>query len=56
MPANTEGLVIQSCVSATAVTEGGQPLDTAEGILDVALDGAQLLVRVKSGHYSFRVN
>jgi alpha-L-rhamnosidase len=56
VPPNTEGLVYLPEASAAAVTESGRPLGQTEGLLSVTENEGQLVVRVGSGHYAFRVS
>ena len=56
VPPNCEGVVYLPVVPATAVTESGRPLSQAEGIVSVSEAEGQLVVRVGSGQYAFRLS
>ena len=53
VPANTHATVRLPAQSAAAVTEGGQPLATGNGIRSVEIVDGIAVIEVESGHYEF---
>ena len=53
VPANTVSAIHIPAKSLDVVTEGGKPLDEAEGVLSAEYEDGEAVVRVGSGHYSF---
>jgi alpha-L-rhamnosidase len=53
IPANTTATVYVPAASAANVTEGGKPLDRAEGVRLLRMDGDLAVLAIDSGHYEF---
>jgi alpha-L-rhamnosidase len=53
VPANTTATVILPAAGAAQVTEGGRPLDQAQGVKFVRMDGGRAVLAVESGSYRF---
>lgn len=56
IPANTTAQVILPACCAAAVTERGRPLDKVAGVQFLRQDGANVILSVGSGGYTFAVN
>lgn len=53
VPVNTTALVYVPAAGKNAVTEGGQPLEKARGVVFVGMEGGAAVFRVGSGDYHF---
>jgi len=53
IPANTTASVSLPAKSAAAITEGGRPLEKAEGVKHLRTEGGRTLLAVESGSYTF---
>ncbi|MBN1583617.1 MAG: alpha-L-rhamnosidase, partial [Anaerolineae bacterium] len=53
VPANTTATVLIPAAQLAGVTEGGQPLDRAEGIVKAAQEGDAVRIEIGSGSYAF---
>jgi len=53
IPTNTTATVYVPAADAASVTEGGKPLDRAEGVRLLRMDGDLAVVAVESGSYQF---
>jgi hypothetical protein len=53
IPVGTTATVRIPAKNAWAISEGGLPLESVEGVTDVTTDGDDVLVSIGSGHYSF---
>jgi alpha-L-rhamnosidase len=53
IPANTTARVAIPASSVESVTEGGKPLNKAEGVASTKLDGDRVWVEIGSGEYHF---
>jgi alpha-L-rhamnosidase len=53
VPANTTATVILPAAGAAQVTEGGRPLEQAQGVKFVRMEGGRAVLAVESGRYRF---
>jgi alpha-L-rhamnosidase len=53
IPPNTTATVVLPSADRAAITEGGRPLDQAEGVTFEKTEAGQTFVSVGSGQYSF---
>lgn len=55
VPPNTSASVRLQAPSLASITEGGQPLDRAAGVRQVAAASGEIVMEIGSGHYEFTV-
>jgi len=53
IPANTTATVFVPAREASSVTEGGKPIDKAEGVKFLRMEGSCAVYEIGSGHYAF---
>jgi alpha-L-rhamnosidase len=53
IPANTTATVFVPAKEASSVTEGGKPIDKAEGVRFLRMEGSCAVYEIGSGHYAF---